>query len=457
MLGVRRYTTIIPFMQPAAMIQRRQRIVFLILMVMSLLLRFSLMFLDYSWDVNNHISWAQDLHRRGFDGFYDTPSSEVYASIYPNYPPVALFIFYFIYPLQSILFQFFWWLNITVPFFPSKLIFFVESRAFQAGWFKLPAMVGDLALAYLLYCFAKKQAPHNKKLHLFALSFVFFNPAFFYNSSYWGQIDVLPLLGIILSLYLLLFTRRFITSGIVFTLGLLVKPTILIYLPVYAVFFIRRSGVKKFLAALVFSLILFWASFFPFLKEGVDFFYPVKIFSEKIMAAQSLSFVTNGAFNFWVLITHFKGIPDVTSLLLGFSYKRWGFFITAVFYAAILYQCAKSNNPKKAFFSGLFFISFASFLFLTRMHERYSMLLLPFAFLAGLHKRQFLVWSVILSFFSFLNLYHSWPVPRIEMLTTLLSNPYVETGLSFLNVVSFVYLAKKFMVVFRGDIKNRSR
>src|SRR3989338_9814267 len=100
--------------------------------VLGLLLRFSLLFIDYSWDINNHIVWAKDLWQRGFSGFYETPSSEVYATIYPNYPHLSLFIFYLVYPLQSFIYSIAWWLNLTIPLFPSKLIFFIQSRAFLA-------------------------------------------------------------------------------------------------------------------------------------------------------------------------------------------------------------------------------------------------------------------------------------------------------------------------------------
>src|SRR3989344_5078099 len=98
--------------------------------LLGLILRLSLLFVDYSWDVNNHITWAKDLWSRGFIGFYDTRSSEVFATPFPNYPPLSFLMFYLIYPLQSLLFRFLWFFNITIPLFPSKLIFFIQERAF---------------------------------------------------------------------------------------------------------------------------------------------------------------------------------------------------------------------------------------------------------------------------------------------------------------------------------------
>jgi len=100
--------------------------------------------------VNNHIAWAKDLYIRGFQGFYEKQSSEVYATLYPNYPPLSLFIFYLVYPLQSIIYKIAWWLNLAIRVFPSNLIFFIQKRILLAAMFKLPAIAADLGIAWLI-------------------------------------------------------------------------------------------------------------------------------------------------------------------------------------------------------------------------------------------------------------------------------------------------------------------
>ena len=94
---------------------------FAFIIILGLLIRLSLMFLDYAWDVNSFITWGKDLHSRGFAGFYEIISSEVYSPKYPNYPPFSFFLFYLIYPLQKIIFNLVWYLNTTFPAFPSNL------------------------------------------------------------------------------------------------------------------------------------------------------------------------------------------------------------------------------------------------------------------------------------------------------------------------------------------------
>ncbi len=413
----------------------------LILFLLGLLLRLSLIFVDYAFDVNNHIVWAKDLIERGFSGFYEKQSSEVYGTLRPNYPPLSLFIFYIFYPLQKIVHSVVWFLNLNIPIFPSNLIFFIEKKLFLAGMFKLPAIFSDLGIAYLVYLIAKNPPagglPKNKKLHLIASSLVLFNPAFIFNSALWGQIDAIPIFFVLLAVYWLYYKKNYILSGIWFMVALLIKPTALVFLPLFMVLFYQKFGLRKSLIALAINNLVFWLSFFPFYKVGNLLLYPYMTYFYGILQTQSLPYVTNGAFNFWVLITGFAGIPDT-------SYRIWGYLITGIFFILILINYLKSKEQLPAFFSAVFLGAFASFLFLTKMHERYTLLLLPFLLLATIADKKLLKWFVLLSGVSFLNHYHSWPVPKIEAFLTVLRSPIIYTFISLFNLLLFFYLLYRF-------------
>src|SRR3990167_6643000 len=161
------------------------------LFFLGLLIRFSIIYVYFSWDVNNHIVWARDFLQRGGAGFYQTQSSNVFAHLYPNYPPLSIYLFALVYPLQNILHGFFWWVNLNVPIFPSNLIFFFETNTFLAGFFKLPGIITDLGLAFLIYKFSQRIIPKNKRFQIVAPSLILFKPAFIFNSALWGQIDVI--------------------------------------------------------------------------------------------------------------------------------------------------------------------------------------------------------------------------------------------------------------------------
>ena len=441
----------------------------LILFILGLLLRLSLLFYDYSWDINNPIAWAKDLHNRGFQGFYETQSSEIYATLFPNYPPLSSFIFYVLYYLHSLLEKLAWQINISFPLFPSKLIFLIQNRTFLAATLKLPAVFADLGIAWTCLLFARKIKPGNELTSKLATMSILFNPAFFYNSALWGQIDSLPIFFVLLSIYLLFFTNKYLLSSLFFVLGILAKPTTLIYLPIYLIFFFQKYKLINFLKATLFGLLIFYLSFIPFLSSLKNPLLPFTIFTEKIMAAQSLPFVTNGAFNFWVLIRGFAGIKDTAPFLFGISYRLWGYIITGFFTVFIVLKMVRHSGkrivnrrgarPESLLDSGVpclwrdhqndiflafFLIAFIAFLFLTKMHERYSLLPLPFLLLATLMNRKLLKWFIILSLISLFNLYHSWPVPKLVIITDVLYLPFITLALSSLNLGLFLVIFIKF-------------
>src|SRR3989338_1324575 len=222
-----------------------------------LIIRLSIIFVDYSWDVNNHMVWAKDFLTRGPQNFYETQSSNVFANLTPNYPPLAIFTFVVMRLFSPLIHNFYWWLNIRITLIPSDVIFFLEKIVFLAGLMKIPAILADLGIAFLIFLFAKKIIPKNKKNQIIAVSLVLFNPVFIYNSGLWGQIDSIPIFFVLSSVYLLLNTRRSIISTILFTLALLVKPTALVFLPVYIILFIKKFGIKKSILNLFIANIIF--------------------------------------------------------------------------------------------------------------------------------------------------------------------------------------------------------
>lgn len=412
------------------------------LFLFGLIIRLSIIFVDYSWDVNNHMVWAKDFLMRGPQNFYETQSSNVFASLTPNYPPLAIFIFVVMRLFNPIIHSLYWWLNIHIPLVPSNIIFFLEKIVFLAGLMKIPAILADLGIAFLIYLFAKKIIPKNKKSQIVAISLILFNPAFIFNSSLWGQIDSILIFFVLFSIYFLLYTKRSIVSTILFTLALLIKPTALVFLPVYIILFIKKFGIKKSILNLFIANIIFCLFFLPFIKDKNIFLYPYEIYFNKILAAQSLPFVTNGAFNFWVLITGMKGIKDITPFILGVPYRFFGYTIVGFVNIFVILRLIRSKKITINFFMALFISAFAAFLFLTKMHERYSLLPLVFLLLFSLKKTKFINWFVFLSAISLINHYHSWAVPRIEFLVMIINNMSFVYVISLINIVIFFYLFK---------------
>lgn len=410
------------------------------LFLLGLIIRLSIIFYDYSWDVNNHMVWAKDFLMRGPQNFYETQSSNVFANLTPNYPPLAIFIFVVMRLLNPLIHSIYWWFNLHISFIPSNLIFFLEKTVFLAALMKIPAIITDLGIAYIILLFAKKIIPKNKKSQIIAASFILFNPAFIYNSALWGQIDSIPIFFVLLSIYFLLYTKRSIVSAVLFTLALLVKPTALIFLPVYIIVFIKKFGIKKSIIDLFIANVIFYLFFLPFT------FSPYKTYLDKILSAQSLPYVTNGALNFWVLIAGFQGIKDVAPFLLNISYRYFGYLIVGSINIFIILRLIKSKRRTEDFFMALFVASFAAFIFLTKMHERYSLLPLVFLLVYSFKKTKFTRWFIILSIISFINHYRNWAVPRIEPVMNVIEGMSFAYIISAINVLIFFYLFWSFFL-----------
>lgn len=404
-----------------------------------LLLRIFLLYLDFSFDVNNHIVWGQDVVVRGLRGFYDTPSSQTFGTAYPNYPPLAIYLFSFVQYVFIGLRALLWQINISLPLFPSSIMAFADTRIFIAGMYKLPAICFDIATAYLLFIFAKRIYPKKKNVPNIVAALVLFNPVVFYNSAYWGQIDIIPIFFALLSIYFLAYSKRYYLSAVFFMVGLLIKPTILLYAPVYVLSFLRQYGIQKAIKALFLSVIFYYAAFVPFYLKGNILTFPFATYMTKIMDTQSLQYVTNGAFNFWNLVAGVSGIRDTETFLASVSYRTWGYILwigLSVFVVAKFYT---KREAVLSIFMVLFLISFAGFLFLTKMHERYLLLaLIPLAFLAP-RSRIMIIGFGYVAIVGFLNLYHSWAVPYNSFLYGLTDSRLFMQSISLVNIVIYIF------------------
>ncbi|MFQ5452498.1 MAG: hypothetical protein ACE5DQ_02960 [Candidatus Paceibacterota bacterium] len=415
------------------------------LFLAGLTLRLLLLFIDFSFDVNNHISWAQDAYNRGLPGFYETPSTAVFAHRFPNYPPLSIFMFIPFYVLREFIFNLAWQANLAIPLFPSNIIPFLESRAFMAGVFKIPGLISDFALAWTLYVFAKKVIPKKKKLHIVSAALVLFHPTIFYNSSFWGQIDAIPILFTLIAVYLLLYTKRFLTSATSLMIALLIKPTMLVYVPVYALVFVKKHGAKKSLYAGLVSVILFWVSFLPFFSQGSVLLFPFQVYAHKILTAQSISFVSNSAYNAWTLNPALMQVQDAASFLAGLSYRIIGFAVTAVIFIVLLKKLYQRKLTGFAVLFALSLSAYTAFLFMTKMHERYMILIILPLLIPALKDKSLRKPWIVVSVVSFINLYKSFSVPSIPGAVDVLNSNPVVFVLSLINIAVYIYLFKRFI------------
>src|SRR6266540_1464202 len=177
---------------------------------------------------------------------------------------------------------------------------------------KMPAILGDLGLALIAGSFAERIAPASLKkrwpVRALVAAAVLFNPAVIMLSTVWGQVDVVPSVFALWSLFLL-FTgprslRRQIAALLLFAVAIAMKPQAGFVLPVmlYALYRQHLHGRRcSELADGAFSIVvsgglalgLWFVSALPF---GLG---PVKLLDFYGNAASVYSVTSANAFNLW--------------------------------------------------------------------------------------------------------------------------------------------------------------
>ncbi|MDD4891836.1 MAG: hypothetical protein PHU85_18100, partial [Phycisphaerae bacterium] len=161
-------------------------------------------------DINTFSAWAGHA-AEGLRGFYSP-------GYFADYPPGYIYVLWAVGKLRLAL-----GLNFGTPGFLILL--------------KLPAMLADLATAWLIWRLARR---HGAAAPLALAALYAFNPAVILDSAVWGQVDGVLTLLVLLGVMLL---ERFpAASAASFAAALLVKPQALIFGPVVVLWFAARLG-----------------------------------------------------------------------------------------------------------------------------------------------------------------------------------------------------------------------
>ena len=313
-------------------------------------------------DLNLFQEWATGLHDVGIRHFYT-------GWIGPNttfvYPPGYLYI-----------------LDVI-----AKI-----SRVPDYRLMKLPAILGDLGLAWLCGVFAVRIAPEELRRRLpvrgLVIAAVLFNPAVFALSTMWGQVDAVPAVFAIASLLLLLTGRHTVrrdTAAIVmFAIAFSMKPQSSFLAPVVAYALYRRyiykrdrpgqlRGLGKVAVAGAVGAGLWAVSGIPF---GLS---PSGLLSFYSKASNGYKITSVWAFNLWGVIGFQRGDVKSAPPLIQYVAGIPAFYVGALGFVAatayVVWRAHRSLNAghdeARVLVVAAVMTSLLAFTLLTRMHERY--------------------------------------------------------------------------------------
>src|SRR3990172_7706602 len=405
----------------------------------ALVLRLSLLFVAYHGDLNNNISWATLAVERGLDGFYDPPSQSYGEASWPysapNQPPLTILMLAATRVIWIGIEKLSWFLNNRFSFFPSTFIWFWEGKGMTL-LVKLPSTMADLGIGLLIY---KYFAQRNKEKLGFKLSALWlFNPITWYNSAIWGQTDgIVNLLGLI-GIFALL-NKNLIKFAIFIVLSVLFKGSLAIFAPVLLfVAYTQKYSLKKWLQATIYMLVTaFLVSiwFHPRIDLPV---WLINLYRERILPGE-IGYLTANAFNFWLLIDSGKRFDS--TVYLGLPARLWGFAVVLTGIILVMIWLKRKISERKIFIS-LIITSLLSFLFLTRIHERYLYPFFPYGTILLGFLPHFWIPYIILSATHLLNLYHLFWAPPLPWLESLYQNSTFSLLISFVNLFTFAIILR---------------
>ncbi len=352
------------------------KFIFLFLLAFALRILIAGSITGHTTDMRCFAAWSDRIFALGPGQFY-SPNS------FTDYPPGYMYILYLVGMIKALF-------HLTDFSFAHLVLL------------KLPAILCDMATGYLLYRVASKKFPENVAVLLSIFYLV--NPAVLLNSSYWGQVDsVLALL--IVAMCLNLVEGRLLYAYVIYGIGVLTKPQMIIFTPLLLLAILRNVILKDFSKEAPVNLFQGLSVILGMVLACVPFGLN-NVFSQYINTLGSYPMCSTNAYNFWSLLgLNFKS-QDTVFLFL--PVKTWGTIaIVVIVIGTFLLAFKKWTSNTDYFLLGTFIIT-TMFTFSARMHERYlfpALALLLFAFLYKANTQIYLCY-VLFTVLHFLNTAH---------------------------------------------------
>ena len=303
-------------------------------------------YFQYKVDVGTYSAWAMRLAQEGPGRFYAP-------NYFADYPPGYMYVLWGIGLLSKAL---------GIPYGSAGFIILL----------KLPALLADVAVSWLLY--ARLRESGKRLAWTAALAFTL-NPALLFNSAVWGQTDSVLSLLVLLAV-LAQGERRFELSWILAAVAVLTKPQALLLVPLLVVWPWGWWKNGRPISSLLAVLATAYAIADPFRGDRpwqwlVDLYFGTTgYYAETSVNAMNLAALLFG-------MRH-----NDAEITLGLSANTWSFAIGLTvglaFFAAYLVQKNRLQHINLFAASTL-----VSFMCLTRMHERYLYPFFVFAALIG--------------------------------------------------------------------------
>ncbi len=422
---------------------------FRIVILISLIMRFYLAGQAFHVDILSNSGWGEWIYHNGLIGFYRNSLPWLYST------PTQLPMINIVYGFNSFLYRELNTFFVSITSFiayhriiPSKLLWlfnFVywfgrvgyKNTSYNTGLlltYKMIPIVTDILVASVVYKLISRLSP--KSAFVMASVYLLF-PFSWYISSLWGQYDQVSFLILLFS-FLAVFRKYFILSPLLLMISIEMKPTSLIFIPLFVFLYLRQKpNIWNLSVGIIVSLYIFIISVQLMTSQNVFHFIQYELIRKVFLKSEMR--IGGSALNFWEMVIG-QRVLDQNTVLFILPTKFWGYI--GYLLINILAFFVVRESSMKNYFKSLFIVGFGSILFLTNMLERYYFAgVVCGLIVSGIYKRVFIFGLILAIIFSF-NLYLSWKYPsNLFILSYFIQNNLLDTVVrisSALNILVFI-------------------
>lgn len=341
--------------------------------------------------------------------------------VYVDYPPVYIIVLY-------------------VVGIINRILHFASGSGLSIVMFKLPSIIAEAFTAYIIYRLASKRV--SEKFSLILAALYLFNPAIWFDSVVWGQVDSVFMLAIIGMLFLIS-EKKLWLAAVVLGVAIMMKPQGFIFGPVLFFEMLKSRDIKKIITTILAGFGTVFAIALPFTIGNTDKLWLYKLLFKM---TGTWNFASVNAFNFFALAgANWK--EDFNRFII-FSYKSWGdmFLVLVVLFTAFLYYKSKSNI---LLYFGALILNAGTFCLSSRMHERYlypALILTLFIFIQIKEKKWlYLFLGITITnlfniFLSFINIASSGSIDQYASIVRIYPTHWMYPIVSFISLLNVTML-----------------